>query len=122
MVLDSRLMCSCQCNTFNLNLGALWQLLYRHAAPGRLRYKMLLVLRIKLCKVGHIRQEAVDFDNSFNARPRSYKYAPDIGDTRRSKVGNAALDQLSGCGGWYLARDEDERRRVDGLRLLALRT
>ena len=92
MVLHSHLVLSCQCNAFNLNLDALWQLLNRNAAPRRLRDKILLVFCVELCKVGHIRQEAVDLDNSFNARSRSCKDTLDIGDARCSKVGNAAFD------------------------------
>ena len=85
-------MLSCQRNALNLDLGAFWQLLYCNTASRRLCDKMLLVFCVELCKIGHVRQEAIDLDNSFNAGPCSGKDALDVGNARCGKVGNAAFD------------------------------
>ena len=96
-----------QCNTLNLHIHTLRQLLHRHATPRRLAHKPLLVLAVQLREIPHVRQEHVDLDHLLERGVGGGEDGLDVGAAGCRFLGDGTRDEVAGGSGRDLARDVD---------------
>lgn len=80
-------------------------------------HKELLIGRIHLGKVGHIRQKDIDLDNLGHFRTGGLEDGIDVVAASLGELANVTLDQGAGGVGGNLAGDEDLAVGADSLGL-----
>lgn len=107
-----------QGNALNFNGNALWQLLNRNTAPGRLVREELLVGSVHLSEVVHGGDENVNLDNLLERRASSFENSRQVGDALLGHLADVVGSQgedLAGGRAWNLAGAVDGGAGLDGL-------
>lgn len=106
-----------QCNTLDLHIHPLRQLMHRHTTPRRLVAEPLLILGVHLRKIPHVHQEHIHFHHLSNRRSPFFQDRFKILDARTRLVGYAAGYQGAAGVGGDLSAAIDLRGGADGLGL-----